>query len=155
MLLLIVGQLRYPDVHGQPLLLILLHQQLLFRHLSKPTLNISLSVQYARELIGRKQEPSRLLDLNPHPVLSITGGQKIATSPHSQAFGDHSPWWGPLLIPSPTSPLPPRLNEHMPGWPPIETQDLAANVHKFKTAQAYVLNIANPKDWDVLALQEP
>ena len=29
------------------------------------------------------------------------------------------------------------------------------NVHKSKTAQAYVLNTANPKDWDVIALQEP
>ena len=29
------------------------------------------------------------------------------------------------------------------------------NVHKSKTAQAYVLNTANPKDWDILALQEP
>jgi hypothetical protein len=29
------------------------------------------------------------------------------------------------------------------------------NVHKSKTAQASVLNTANPKDWDVLALQEP
>ena len=29
------------------------------------------------------------------------------------------------------------------------------NVHKSKTAQAYVLNTANPKDWDFLALQEP
>ena len=29
------------------------------------------------------------------------------------------------------------------------------NVHKSKTAQAYVLNTANPKDWDVLAIQEP
>ena len=29
------------------------------------------------------------------------------------------------------------------------------NVHKSKTAQAYVLNTTNPKDWDVLALQEP
>ena len=29
------------------------------------------------------------------------------------------------------------------------------NVHKSKTAQSYVLNTANPKDWDVIALQEP
>jgi hypothetical protein len=29
------------------------------------------------------------------------------------------------------------------------------NVHKSKTAQEYVLNTANPKDWDVLALQKP
>ena len=29
------------------------------------------------------------------------------------------------------------------------------NVHKSKTAQAYILNTANPKDWDVIALQEP
>jgi hypothetical protein len=29
------------------------------------------------------------------------------------------------------------------------------NVHKSKTAQDYILNTANPKDWDVIALQEP
>jgi ribonuclease HI len=29
------------------------------------------------------------------------------------------------------------------------------NVHKSKTAQEYVLNTANPKDWDIIALQEP
>ena len=29
------------------------------------------------------------------------------------------------------------------------------NVHKSKTAQSYVLNTANPKDWDIIALQEP
>ena len=29
------------------------------------------------------------------------------------------------------------------------------NVHKSKTAHTYVINTANPKDWDVLALQEP
>jgi ribonuclease HI len=29
------------------------------------------------------------------------------------------------------------------------------NVHKSKTAQDYVLNTANPSDWDVIALQEP
>jgi hypothetical protein len=28
------------------------------------------------------------------------------------------------------------------------------NVHKSKTAQSYVLNTANPKDWDIIALQE-
>jgi hypothetical protein len=29
------------------------------------------------------------------------------------------------------------------------------NVHKSKTAQEYVLNTANPENWDVIALQEP
>ena len=29
------------------------------------------------------------------------------------------------------------------------------NVHKSKTVQEYVLNTANPKDWDIIALQEP
>jgi ribonuclease HI len=29
------------------------------------------------------------------------------------------------------------------------------NVHKSKTAHDYILNTANPKDWDVIALQEP
>src|ERR1700736_2213560 len=29
------------------------------------------------------------------------------------------------------------------------------NVHKSKTAQTYVINTANPKDWDIIALQEP
>jgi hypothetical protein len=29
------------------------------------------------------------------------------------------------------------------------------NAHKSKTAQTYILNTANPKDWDVNALQEP
>ena len=27
------------------------------------------------------------------------------------------------------------------------------DVYKSKTAQAYILNTANPKDWDILALQ--
>ena len=35
------------------------------------------------------------------------------------------------------------------------TQQDQPNVHNSKTAQAYVLNTANPNDWDVLALQEP
>ena len=29
------------------------------------------------------------------------------------------------------------------------------NVHKLKTAHSYVLNTANPQDWDIIALQEP
>ena len=29
------------------------------------------------------------------------------------------------------------------------------NVHKSKTAHSYIINTANPKDWDIIALQEP
>ena len=29
------------------------------------------------------------------------------------------------------------------------------NVHKSKTAQSYILNTANPNNWDIIALQEP
>jgi hypothetical protein len=29
------------------------------------------------------------------------------------------------------------------------------NVHKSKTAQEYILNNPNPRDWDVIPLQEP
>jgi hypothetical protein len=42
--------------------------------------------------------------------------------------------------------------------PPVLPQKLRIwqqNVHKSKTAQDYVLNTANPKDWDIIALQEP
>ena len=42
---------------------------------------------------------------------------------------------------------PPTLPQKLRIW--------QQNVHKSKTAQAYVLNTANPNDWDVLALQEP
>jgi len=42
---------------------------------------------------------------------------------------------------------PPALPNNLRIW--------QQNVPKSKTAQAYVLNTANPKDWDVIALQEP
>ena len=42
---------------------------------------------------------------------------------------------------------PPELPQKLRIW--------QQNVHKSKTTQTYVLNTANPKDWDVLALQEP
>ena len=43
-------------------------------------------------------------------------------------------------------------------WPPELPQKLRIwqqNVHKSKTPQTYVINTTNPKDWDVIALQEP
>jgi hypothetical protein len=46
------------------------------------------------------------------------------------------------------------MNIHQPNLP-SKLRIWQQNVHKSKTAQAYVLNTANPKDWDVLALQEP
>ena len=42
---------------------------------------------------------------------------------------------------------PPELLQKLRIW--------QQNVHKSKTAQTYVINTANPKDWDVIALQEP
>ena len=41
---------------------------------------------------------------------------------------------------------PPELPQKLRIW--------QQNVHKSKTAHIYVINTANPKDWDVLALQE-
>jgi hypothetical protein len=52
--------------------------------------------------------------------------------------------------------LTPQINNEFPQPKPTkETQVWQQNVHKLKTAQEYVLNNANPKDWDVLVLQEP
>ena len=42
---------------------------------------------------------------------------------------------------------PPSLPQKLRIW--------QQNVHKSKTAQDYVLNTANPENWDVIALQEP
>ena len=42
---------------------------------------------------------------------------------------------------------PPELPQKLRIW--------QQNVHKSKTAHSYVINTANPKDWDILALQEP
>ena len=39
--------------------------------------------------------------------------------------------------------------------PPELLQKLRIWQHKSKTAQTYIINTTNPKDWDVLALQEP
>ena len=42
---------------------------------------------------------------------------------------------------------PPELPQKLRIW--------QQNVQKSKTAHSYVINTANPKDWDILALQEP
>ena len=42
---------------------------------------------------------------------------------------------------------PPKLPQKLRIW--------QQNVHMSKTAHTYILNTANPKDWDILALQEP
>jgi hypothetical protein len=46
------------------------------------------------------------------------------------------------------------MNFHNPKLPK-KLKIWQQNVHKFKTAQEYVLNNANPEDWDMIALQEP
>jgi hypothetical protein len=42
---------------------------------------------------------------------------------------------------------PPALPQKLRIW--------QQNIHKSKVAQAYVLNAANPNDWDIFALQKP
>ena len=42
---------------------------------------------------------------------------------------------------------PPELPQKLRIW--------QQNVHKSKTAHSYLINTANPKDWNILALQEP
>jgi hypothetical protein len=46
------------------------------------------------------------------------------------------------------------MNLHPPALPQ-QLRIWQQNVHKSKTAHDYILNTANPKDWDVIALQEP
>ena len=52
---------------------------------------------------------------------------------------------------------PPHLcpNEYTPPELPQKLRIWQQNVHRSKTAHSYVINTANPKDWNIIALQEP
>lgn len=76
------------------------------------------------------------------------------TKPLSQTFGEPNKLWvlpANMLIPLP---MPISMNTHTSTL----LQKLRIwhqNVHKSNTAQSYVLNTANLKDWDIISLQEP
>ena len=54
---------------------------------------------------------------------------------------------------NPPHPPPNSMNIHQPALPQ-NLRSWQQNIHKFKMAQSYVLNTINPKDWDIIALQE-
>jgi hypothetical protein len=79
-----------------------------------------------------------------------TGGRKLSRT------------CGPLNQLATTQPNadlpPPRPVDPMSKIPSLHPKQLRIwqqNVHKLQTAQDYVRNTANPKDWDIIALQEP
>ena len=92
-----------------------------------------------------------------NPRISVTtDGPEIDVSPLSWMHGVHNLQPLPLLLPH-ASTLPPInsiMNIRSPALP-SKLRIWQQNVHKSKTAQNYILNTANPNDWDVIALQEP
>lgn len=87
------------------------------------------------------------------PMTALTS--KAAASHHHRHLGlptrPSSSWqpthWPPLTQLCPMNICQPALLQNLRIW--------HQNVHKSKTVQSYILNTANPKDWDIIALQEP
>ena len=86
---------------------------------------------------NRQRLATRKVPINPHEPLGLSANHWAIISMQKPS-------------PSPSNPMNVRSSTL-----PLKLRIWQQNAHKSKTAHSYILNNANPNNWDIIALQEP
>ena len=139
-----------------------------YLHHSNPThVNRTLFVPYGKPrttmaagtTLATQFECPHLLSINLNPNLTLAprtmGGLKTGGNPPSQTCG--APKQHATSPPNANHLPPPQvvLMSKLPSSCLKQLRMWQQNVHNSQTAQDYVRTTVNPKDWDVIAIQEP